>query len=159
MLALILPAILLEMSSYIRITRQPYEEPAYLNLVIEASNGKATGRLEYYDHASSFTEMADELEAFPRNGTHTYVHEVGSESSDDRYAFYFLLRVVLTNSRGHCAVHLRFNNNEDIPGRQISELCIPAMPADINRLGNLLREFAKLEKSVLEWNVCDGEVR
>ena len=148
-----------EMNSFIRVTRHPYEEPHHLSLVIEASNGSSTGQLKYYDNASSLTEMADELEAFPRHDTHVYLHELGSERPEDRFAHYLRFRVILTNSRGHCAIHLRFNNNEDIPERQVTELCISAMPADINRLGNLLREFAKLETTVLEWTVTDGEVR
>ncbi len=60
---------------------------------------------------------------------------------------------------GRSAVHIRFNNNEKPPETVIAEFCLEAYPADLNRLGELSKKFSKLEHSVLEWTVVDGEVR
>lgn len=53
---------------------------------------------------------------------------------------------------GRCALQLRFNNNQEFPHREISEFCIETVPAQINRLGKMFRQFAKLESPVLEWS-------
>ena len=146
------------MNKYIRITRHPYEEPYHLNLVIEASNGSQVGTMEYYDNAETLIEFAENLEVFPRHNTDVFLHELGSERPEDRFAFYFRFRAFTTNAIGGCAIHLRFSNNEKIPDLAISEFCIEAEAAGINRLGKLFREFSKLKATVLEWDGTDGRV-
>ena len=79
--------------------------------------------------------------------------EIGSENPGDRY---FRLGLFMVDSVGHCAIELRFNNNEALPQREISEFCIQAEPSEINRLGQLLREFAQLRHCALVWSVSDG---
>src|SRR6185369_15402945 len=106
------------MSAYIRITRMPYEEPYHTHLVMEASNGRQRWEFEYYASVKSLIEWATRLEVFPRHKTDVYLFELGSERPEDRSAYYFRFRVFTTDSRGHCAIHLRFNNNEDLPRRE-----------------------------------------
>ncbi len=140
------------MNAYLRIKRIPYEEPYHLQLQVEASNGRQSAFFEFYVGAQALTEFSEELEAFPRHSSHVFLYEVGSERPEDRWAYYFRFRVFTTNGVGHCAIQLRFNNNQELPHREISEFCIEAEPAQINRLGMLFRSFAKLESPLLEWS-------
>jgi hypothetical protein len=151
------------MKPYIRITRNPYEEPHHVNLVVAASNGHVSSELEIYAHASDLGDAAEALVGFPRHDSEPFLWELGSERPEDRFGFYFRFRVWQISAygpyNGRCAIHLRFNNNEDLPDRETSEFCIEAYPADIDRLGKLFRTFNKLEHRVLEWSLEDGEVR
>jgi hypothetical protein len=144
------------MKPYIRITRYPYEEPHHLNLVMTASNGQLVGKLEFYLNADALTEWATELEAFPRHAKSVVLWELGSERPEDRFAFYFRMRLFTTDSVGHGAIQLCLSNNAALPEREVSEFCIRSEAAQINRLGGLLRQFSKLNHQVLDWSLTDG---
>jgi hypothetical protein len=116
---------------YIRITRYPYEEPHHLNLVMTASNGQLVGKLEFYLNADALTEWATELEIFPRHAKSVALWELGSERPEDRFAFYFRMRLFTTDSVGHGAIQLCFSNNEALPEREVSEFCIRSEAAQI----------------------------
>jgi hypothetical protein len=146
------------MRPYIRIVRKPYEEPYHLNLVIEASNGVQKGQLEFYDNAEALSHAANELEVFPRHNGQVFLWELGSERPEDRFAFYFRFRVFVVDSVGHCAIQLRFNNNEALPDRQLCEFCIRVEPAQLSRLAQLLKQFSELKHEVLEWGFNDGRL-
>jgi hypothetical protein len=147
------------MESFIKLTRHPYEEPHHLRLFLESSNGRIYGNIEIYANASDLITLSRELRGFPKRQEDEARWKLGSERAEDRFAFYFRLRVKQVTSTGQCAVELRFNNNETFPYREIVEFSIPALPADIDRLANLLKEFGKLQHRVLLWNVTDGELR
>ena len=146
------------MSHSISITRYPYEEPYHLRLVIGASNGRLRGQLEFYTNPDALTQIADELEVFPRFASAVHLWELGSERIEDRIACYFRFRLFTTDSAGHCAIQLRFNNNGNLPVREISEFCLFAEPTGLKRLGKLFREFAKLEHEVLHWTPSEGKL-
>lgn len=145
-------------SPFIRIIRYPYEEPHHLNLVMSASNGHASGRLEIYLNAEDLLKWAEGMEKFPMHAQSVQLWELGSEYPEDRFAFYFRLRLFTVDSLGHCAIHFRFNNNAALPDREISEFCIRSEAAQVNRLGRLCREFAQLSHRVLYWSLTDGEL-
>jgi hypothetical protein len=144
------------MKPFIRITRYPYEEPHHLNLVMSASNGQLVGKLEFYLNADALAEWATEMEEFPRHARSVVLWELGSERPEDRFAFYFRMRLFTTDSLGHGAIQLRFNNNAVLPEREVSEFCIRSEAAQINRLGNLLRQYSKLNHQVLDWSLTEG---
>ena len=129
-----------------------YEEPYHINLIVKASNGLQAGNIEIYDNAEKLKVIANSLESFPKHNTDTYLWELGSERPEDKFVFFFRLRVFLINLTGSCAIQLRFNNNEDYPDLAITDFCIKAEPAGINRLGKLFHEFSKLDKRVLFWD-------
>jgi hypothetical protein len=143
---------------FFQIVRHPYEEPYHLNLVVSASNGRQGGELEVYANADDLRVLASELREVPGNKREA-IWELGSEKPEDRFAFYFRCRAHQITSAGECAVELRFNNNEPPPARQISEFSIRAMPADLDRLADLLEQFGRLEHWVLQWNITSGELR
>jgi len=147
------------MDPFIQITRLPYDEPYYVRLVVVASNERAQGKLEIYANASDLTTFAQQLCGFPKRQEDEALWELGSEKPEERFAFYFRLRVKQIAPNGQCAVELRLNNNAMPPDREVVEFSIPALPADLDRLAKLFDEFGKLQHAVLVWKVTDGELR
>jgi len=143
---------------FLRITRHPYEEPHHVNLVVTASNGRQQGELEIYANAKDLSVLADNLQGFPKQENDIALWELGSEQPEDRFAFYFRLKVFQLAANGRCAIEVRFCNNQAAPDRELIEFSIPALPADLDRLARLLKQFSRLEHRVLEWNLHDGEL-
>jgi hypothetical protein len=143
-------------AAYIRITRIPYEEPYHLHLGFDVSNGRQRWSFDYYDNTTALLEWADALEVFPRHVNDVFLYEVGSERAEDHWGCHFRLHVFTVGSTGHCAIQFRFNNNQELPEREVFEFCIGAEPSQLNNLARLLRHFAKLGHEVLEWWVSDG---
>ena len=146
------------MASSLTITRHPYEEPYHVDLVVRAVTDGAVAEQRIYANATDLIECADAFQGFPRRADDVYSWELGSEQPEDRFAFYFRLTVRMIRGSGRCAVHLRFNNNEDFPRRRVAEFAFGAMPTDLDRLGRAFRQFARLQDTVLEWAVGDDEL-
>ncbi len=146
------------MSPSIQITRYPYEEPYHLNLRLAATNGRVCGNLEYYCNASDLTSLSQKLAAFSGHQGDEIVYQLGSEKTEDRFAFFLSLKFRALTKRGKCVVVIRLNNNQAVPEREVTEFCIEAEVPAINRLGNLLAEFGRLEHRVLKWTLQDGEL-
>jgi hypothetical protein len=142
----------------IKIIRKPYEEPYHINLIFKATNGESVGQLEFYDNADRLKKLAGILEDFPFKNEKKYLWELGSEKPEDRFAFYFKCEFSLIKHTSECLIGIRLNNNEDGLKKSISEFNIQCKPAELNKLGQLFREFSKLEKETLIWNGLDGEV-
>jgi hypothetical protein len=141
-----------DMTQYIRLIRYPYEEPYHLHLSMTASNGRVRGRLEFYLGAQELMRWAEGMETFPLHARSVLLWELGSERPEDRWSCYFRLRVFTVDAQGHSAIQFRFNNNAELPDREITEFCIRTDPAAINRLGQLCRVFADMRHEVLEWS-------
>ncbi|MDX6748115.1 hypothetical protein SHK09_15060 [Polaribacter sp. PL03] len=146
------------MEKFIKIIRNPYEEPYHINLIFKASNGESCGQLEIYDNAEKLEKLADVLESFPFKETKTFLWELGSEKVKDNFAFYFKCEFSLIKHSSECVVGIRLNNNENGIEKSISEFYINCYPAELNKLGELFREFSKLEKETLTWNGLNGKV-
>lgn len=146
------------MTPYICITRYPYEEPYHLNLVMSVSNGSTSSALEFYLGADTLTEWADAYEKFPQHAQSVYLWELGSERAEDRFAYYLRMQLFTTDAWGHSALQIRLNNNQDLPYREIVDMCIRAEPAQINQLGALFRWFSRLKHQVLFWSPSEGQL-
>lgn len=144
------------MKSLFRLTRFPYEEPYHLNLRLDASNGEQATTFEYYANATDLTKLGDALSNFSGNDRQEHLYEIGSESPEDRWAYYLRLRTFLITSRGESGIEIRVNNNEKPPDRSVAEFTIRTEIASINRLGDLLTKFGQLNHRVLEWDGSDG---
>lgn len=144
------------MEAFLRITRYPYEEPYHLNLMVSASNGCQSGSLEIFCAADDLGEAAKVLTIFPRHSTDAFLWELGSEYPEDRFAFYFRFHVFALNSGGGCAIHLRFNNNLELPDRAVTDFCVKAETTKVNLLGELFSDFARLKHEELWWNTKAG---
>ena len=111
---------------------------------------------DYYDNADSLKKIGETLKNFPRHSNDVFLHEIGSEKPEDRFAYYFRFRVFTTDSRGTSAIQIRFCNNAELPYREVFEFCIQTEPAAINRLGELFLQFAKLEQEYIAWSNTDS---
>jgi hypothetical protein len=137
----------------IQIKRVPYEEPYHVNHVFTASNGVFNGFLEYYCVASDLKDIGTALRAFPTKVPNAYSYEIGSTRPEDNFAYHFALHAYTTDCSGHCALQVVIDNNQDRPDEGVCRFSIRAEPAAINRLGNLLMEFANLKHHELNWTV------
>ncbi|MEI7948104.1 MAG: hypothetical protein WCJ02_15490 [bacterium] len=146
------------MKPYLTIERFPYEEPYHLNLIMRASNDSQAGMLEIYSSPEQLNEIGKDLIDFPLSIGHVVLWELGSERPEDRFAHYMRFRAFALDSVGHTALHLRFCNNLDLPAKAISEFCITAEAAALNRLGKLLCDFALLKHKYLFWSPTEGDL-
>lgn len=90
------------MRSFIQLSRHLYEEPYHLNLVIIASNGLASGSLEFYTNPGKIAELGSALKTFPSHQRSSHLFEIGSEYPEDQFAFYLRLRVQALNEKDKC---------------------------------------------------------
>ena len=153
---------------FIQITRHLYEEPYQLNLVILASNGLASGGLEFYSNTSQLEKLGHALRDFPSHDSANHLFELGSERPEDNFGSYFRLRAhgkkrltYVDNSRTRCYIQLRLNNNASvkdyiIDAPQLTDFNIEADFESVKNLGILLVNFAKLEHQRLFWNPSEG---
>lgn len=146
------------MKPYLHLRCLSHDGPEEIKLVMNASNGSSSGCIEFYSHGDELVKWADHLERFPRHPTDVFLYELGSERPEDRWSCYFRFRAFLTDSVGHCALHFRFTNNRELPDREISEFCIRAEAASINRLGVALRTFSTLGHELLHWSPVECEL-
>jgi hypothetical protein len=65
-----------------------------LNLLIDASNGGMNGGLGYYCNAKDLNELGNKLLGYLGNKEQTIIYELGSEKTEDRFAFFFSLKVL-----------------------------------------------------------------
>ncbi len=140
----------------IRIERVPYEEPYHVELHYQVSNGRQSWSFFYYDNARVLNTFAEKLIGFPHHPGEVFSYEVGSECPEDRFAYYFGFRAFELDSTGHCALQFRFNNGERPPENEVFEFCLRAIPVQLDTLGLLYREFAKLNHRVLDWSLDEG---
>ena len=150
------------MKSFIQITRHLYEEPYQLNLVIIASNGLASGGLEFYSNRERLFELGKSLEEFPSHEKSKFLFESGSEYREDRHAFYLRMRAKALNDREKCLLQIRLNNSQahdqikTFEDPQLTDFSIRTSAEAINRLGALLVTFSKLEHQRLYWSPTES---
>ena len=138
-------------NSYLTIRRIPYEEPHLLQLEITASNGIFVGQTDIYCNTSSVAEIGGALKKFPKFVGDEFRHEYGSSDPKDRNYRHFVLRAYTVGSWGKCALQISINQNQHEPDEGICLFSIEAEPASLNRLGDLLIAFSKLQHLELMW--------
>ncbi|WP_258105882.1 hypothetical protein [Marinoscillum sp. MHG1-6] len=148
----------MNLPTFIKITRHPYEEPYHVNLVIQACNGEHAGSLEIYDNAKQLKSIGEALQGFPFD-PRNFKWELGSEKPEDRFAFYFLFELFLNSPNGsEAGIHFRMNNNEEHPNSAITDFYLICEPAAINNLGKLFERFSELETTELFWDGSTGQI-
>jgi len=151
------------MNSFIQITRHLYEEPYQLNFVILASNGLATGGMEFYSNTESIYGIGESFLNFPRHDRSNYLFERGSERPEDNFGWYFRLRVYANNSMENCSIQLRMNNNAPpnvlrprdgiyYVNSQLTDFIIDIDSENLKNLGGLLVTFSELKHQRLFWS-------
>jgi hypothetical protein len=147
------------MKPLLKLTRYPYEEPYHIELHVEASNGRQQASIKYYTNADDLPKLGDALIQFPCTDSREHVYEIGTEDPAARFTYHLYFRFFLISPSGDAGIEIRFNNNEEeAPEREIAEFTIPCEIAGINRLGNLLKDFGRLQHRVLEWDGSEGHL-
>lgn len=141
------------MDQYIKLSSLEVDDRSEDAVLLEASNGTTSGELELYLKPEELKQLSVDLKEFPKQADDMVVFENGEEKS---LSYYILLRFIVTNASGHCAIHIRMNNGDLPPNTEISEFYIMAEPSQINRLGNLLEKFSTKKYRAMEWDVSDG---
>ena len=148
-----------KMKPLLKLTRIPYEEPYHIELLVEASDGHQHASITYYTNAKDLPKLGDALIQFPFADSGEHIYEIGTEDPAARFAYHLYFRFFLIGSAGDSGIEIRFSNNEeDASAREIAEFTIPCEVAGINHLGNLLKDFGRLQHRVLEWDGSEGRL-
>jgi hypothetical protein len=110
-----------------------------LNLFIAASNGVTTGGLETYLYPEQLLEFARELERFPSNAQHEVIIQAGS--TDPGLHDHFQMRAFVLNGSGHSALEVTMESRGNPPVAARSHFYLACNPADLNRVGTVLRQW------------------
>ena len=116
---------------------------------IEASNGINSTTQDFYGYADNFKEFATGLLSFPRTLTDNVKYELGE--SGEHWAYHILLDVFCHENNGHSAIHVIVDNNGKRPYANKSEFYITTVPASLNKLGQLLRDWNPITEKEIIW--------
>jgi hypothetical protein len=116
---------------------------------IEVSNGIISTSQDFYGYADNFKEFATRLLSFPKTITDNVKYELGE--SGERWAYYILLDVFCHEKNGHSAIHVIVDNNRKRPYTNKSEFYITTVPASLNKLGQLLRDWNPTTEKEITW--------
>jgi hypothetical protein len=76
-------------------------------------------------------------------------YELGE--SGERWAYYILLEVFCYKSDGHSAIHILIDDNGKRPYTNKSEFYITTVPASLNKLGHLLKDWNPMTEKEITW--------
>jgi hypothetical protein len=133
------------------IRRLPYEEPYHTQLEFVVRNTLFSAQVDIYCGVPEIAEMGRALQAFPTKIGGSYTYEYGSADPAAKFYRHFKLRAYTVDNVGHCALQFTVNLNTPEPSEGSSQFSIEASPAEINRLGELLVNFAQLKHLELRW--------
>lgn len=136
---------------FLTLRRFRYEEPYNLYLELAASNGTFSGAADMYRGVEELRELGQALRHFPARVPDEVVDQYGSDDPADRFYRLVRLRAYTVNAVGHCALQVAIDLNREAPHEGACRFSIPAEPAALNRLGELLVRFAELRHVELRW--------
>jgi hypothetical protein len=116
---------------------------------MEVSNGISSASQDFYGYADNFKEFATRLLSFPKTINDHVKYELGE--SGERWVYYILLDVFCYESNGHSAIHVLIDNNGKRPYTNKSEFYITAVPASLNKLGKLLKDWNPMTEKEITW--------
>ena len=116
---------------------------------IEATNGISSVSQDFYGYADNFKEFATGLLSFPKTITDKVKYELGELG--EYWAYYILLDVFCYESSGHSAIHVILDNNGKRPYTNKSEFYITTVPASLNKLGQLLKDWNPIKEREITW--------
>lgn len=140
------------MQQHLFIRRLPYEEPYLTQLEFTVSNGVFSAKIDIYCGVQEIAEIGKALTHFPKLIGDEYVYEYGSENPETKFYRYFKLKAYTVGNAGNCAIQFTVNLNQPEPEEGTCQFSLTAFPAEINRLGELLLVFSKLEHLELQWS-------
>ncbi len=144
------------MQQHLLIRRLPYEEPHHTQLEFTVSNGVLAAKIDIYCGVQEIAELGRALTNFPKLIGDEYVYEYGSEKPEEKFYRHFKLKAYTVGNVGNCAIQFTVNLNQPEPEEGICKFSLTVLPAEINRLGELLLVFSKLEHLELQWSPKDS---
>lgn len=116
---------------------------------IDLTNGINSTKIDFYGHTDEFINFANELISFPKNINSEIKYELGEK--EEKWAYFILLRVFCYQTNGHSAIQIEIDNNRKEPYKNESEFYILTVPASINKLGQILKEWDPKTKNEVKW--------
>lgn len=116
---------------------------------IEASNEINSTTQDFYGYADNFKEFATGLLSFPKTLTDNVRYELGE--SGEHWAYHILLDVFCHEKNGHSAIDVIVDNNRKRPYSNKSEFYITTVPASLNKLEQLLRDWNPTTENEITW--------
>lgn len=115
---------------------------------MELTNGISSTSIDFYGYTDEFKDFADGLIDFPKAINDIVKYELGEVG--DRWAYYILLKAFCYESNGYSAIHVKVDNNRKQPYTDKSEFYLKTVPASLNKLGQLLKDWdVKMNKQIL----------
>ena len=116
---------------------------------IEFTNGVNSTSIDFYGYDDEFQEFANGLSSFPKNIESEIIYELGEQG--EKWAYYIFVRVFCYESNGRSAIKIKINNNGKEPYKSFSEFYILTVPASINKLGQILKNWNPKTENEIEW--------
>lgn len=116
---------------------------------IDLTNGINSTCIDFYGYTDEFMNFAEGLCFFPKNIDSEIKYELGEQGGI--WAYYILLRVFCYEPNGHCAIHIKVDNNKEEPYKTQCEFYILTLPASINKLGQKLKNWNPINENEFEW--------
>jgi hypothetical protein len=116
---------------------------------IQLDNGINSTSIDFYGYIDTYNDFATGLISFPKTIKDIVSYELGEIG--DKWAYYILLKVYCFEVNGHTAIKIVVDNNGKAPYINRSEFYITTVPASINELGKLLRNWNPKVDKEIEW--------
>jgi len=137
----------------IEVIREPDDDGLY-QFKISLSNGDTFASLDFWEYGDNFKEFGEGLLNFPKGLKDIVTYELGKEKNDGqmKWAYYMLLKVFCFDPSGQSTVRVIVDNHADIPNSQRSEFYIKSEPANLNNLGQKLKDWTPDKEKELSWD-------
>ena len=137
------------MDQNIRIKLLDLDKDDISKFQITLSNSTTLTNFHFYEYTDGFKEFANELISFPKNINDLVIYEVGKNVKS--WAYHMFLKIYCYSPNGYSAIHVKIDNHKELPYSNKVEFAIIAVPASINKLGNLLRDWNPEVQNELIW--------
>ena len=126
------------------------DDDAMLQLEFAASNDRLAAEQDFYVYPAELLQFSEQLQSFPSTLNDVVELRYGE---DPQFYCFFLLRALVLDSVGHCALELQFDNRDAPPLKAAASFFMAAEAATINSIGAGLQVWCKdmSEGFVYEW--------
>lgn len=126
------------------------DEDEMLQVEVAASNNRLSAEQDFYVYPAELMRFSEQLQSFPSSLNDVVELRYGE---DPKFYCFFLLRALVLDSVGHCAIELKFDNRSDPPLKAAASFFMAAEAASINSFGAGLQAWCNdmSEEFVYEW--------
>jgi len=116
---------------------------------IMLSNDISLTNFYFYAYTDTFKEFANDLISFPKRIDDSVIYQAGDD--DPRWAYFMFLKVYCYEPNGNSAIYVKTDNHKKGVYSHKAEFTITTVPASINKLGNLLKDWDPEVQKELIW--------